>query len=78
MRPAQHTARTKAFRLETRHARLDAEFLRGPVRRDDDAVATPPAAHPHGPALQFFIERNFAARKKTVAIHVQNPVFQAR
>ena len=42
--------------------------------RDDNAVATPPAADPHGAANQFFIERDLAARKKTVAVHMENPV----
>ena len=74
MRAAQNTTGTNPSGLKARHARLDAEFFGRPVGRDDNAVAAPSAADPHGPALQFFIERDFATRKKTVAIHMQNPV----
>ena len=78
MRPAQHAARTQPLRLETCHAGFDAEFFRRVIGRDDDAVAAPAAADPDRTMLQIsslvFCQCDFAARKKTVAIHVQNPV----
>ena len=64
MRTAQHAARTKPLRLETRHAGLDAEFFRRAIRGDDDAVAAPAAADPHGPALQFWIRARFRNWRK--------------
>ena len=78
MRPAQHAARAKPFRLETRHAGFDAKLFGQPVGRDDDAVAAPAAADPDGAALQLIVERDFATGKKTVAIHMQNPVVLVR
>jgi len=65
----------KSVCLKTRHAGLDAEFFAARL-----AAMTMPSPRrrrdPHSrPAV--FIERDFAARKKTVAIHVQNPVFKS-
>ena len=74
MRFAQNPARTEPRRLEARHAGFDAEFFRVPVGGDDEAVAAPPAADPHGAAFEFGINRDFTTGEETVAIHMQNPV----
>ena len=74
MRTAQHTSRTKPFRLETGRARLDAVFLRQPVCRNHNAVAASPATDPNRAAFQLGIERDFATGKEGISVNVQNAI----
>src|SRR5580704_14459529 len=77
MRSAEHTRGAKTRGLETGHAGLDAEFFGDAVGGNDNAIATPAAADPDGPALQFGIEGDFAACKKAVGVHMQDAIFLA-
>ena len=70
MRFAEHPARTKFLRLKTCHAGFDAEFFGRAIGGNDNAVATPPAAHPDRAALQFGMQGDLATGEEAVAIHV--------
>jgi hypothetical protein len=48
---AEDAFRAKSRGFEAGHAGLDTEFLGDAVGGDDNAVATPAAADPDGPAL---------------------------
>src|SRR5690242_9819892 len=74
MRTAQHPARTNPLCFKTGHAGGDAKFLGRSIGGDHNTIAASPATNPHGTALKSVVERNFAAREKTVAVHMQNSV----
>jgi hypothetical protein len=74
MRWTEDAGWTTAFGFKTRHAGANAVFFGDSIGGNHDAIAFASATDPDRTFLQFRIEGDFTARKKAVAINVQDAV----